>query len=86
MVCEKQVWGFVSLELCKQKKKVGRKGKYKRRKEEVRKSKEVVLKNKVKKECPKEKKIQNGKLLLRKRKRKGEKGGKKIPKKRVVLE
>ena len=32
----------------------------------------MVYKNKVQKESPKEKKIQNGKLLLRKRKRKGE--------------
>ena len=40
----------------------------------------MVYKNKVKKGSPEEKKIQNEKLLLRKRKRKGEKGRKKIQK------
>ena len=76
MVCEKQVWGFVSLELCKQKKRLEEKQNTKEEKKKLRKSKEVVYKNKVQKECPKEKKIQNGKMLLRK----GEKGGKKIQK------
>ena len=47
----------------------------------LRKSKEVVYKNKVQKECPKEKKIENWKKeVVRKRKRKGEKGRKKIQK------
>ena len=44
----------------------------KKRSWENQKEKKMVYKNKVQKESPKEKKIQNGKLLLRKRKRKGE--------------
>jgi hypothetical protein len=71
--------------LCKQKKKVGRKGKYKRRKEVEKNQKKLCTKIKVQKECPKEKKIQNGNLL-RKRKRKRRKRKEENPKREFVLE
>lgn len=67
----------------------GRKGckksKYtKEEKKKLRKSKEVVFKNKVKKECPKEKKIQNGKLCWEKEREKEKKEERKS-KKRVCF-